>query len=158
MTREEFLRRLSEALEGNISAGAVQDNLNYYNQYILDEVRGGKTEEEVLQSLGDPWAIARTIIDTDTGSGSGESRIYEDAYEDAQTETPDRRQTGTLHVFGFDTWWKKILLVLGIILFFVIIIAVVTGIIQLLAPLVIPVLVIVIVIKLIGGNGRSGPH
>lgn len=43
MTREEFLQGLKEALDGNMDASAIQENLNYYNEYINEEVRKGKT-------------------------------------------------------------------------------------------------------------------
>lgn len=167
MTREEFLRRLEDALRGTLSPGAVQENLNYYNQYILDEIRRGKTEEEVLEVLGDPWAIARTIIDASDGTDS--SVAYDGVYEDAYTQRSggtqgtggqgqERQGNNAFHVFGFDTWWKKFLLVLCILLFFVVVIAVAMGIFRLLAPLVIPVVVILIVIRLISGNRRGGPR
>ena len=39
MTREEFLQGLKEALDGNMDASAIQENLNYYNEYINEEVR-----------------------------------------------------------------------------------------------------------------------
>ena len=34
MTREEFLQGLKEALDGNMDASAIQENLNYYNEYL----------------------------------------------------------------------------------------------------------------------------
>ena len=48
MTREEFLQGLKEALDGNMDASAIQENLNYYNEYINEEVRKGKTEQQEL--------------------------------------------------------------------------------------------------------------
>ena len=60
MTREEFLQGLKEALDGNMDASAIQENLNYYNEYINEEVRKGKTEQQVVDTLGDSWAIAQT--------------------------------------------------------------------------------------------------
>ena len=51
MTREEFLQGLKEALDGNMDASAIQENLNYYNEYINEEVRKGKTEQQVVDTL-----------------------------------------------------------------------------------------------------------
>ena len=62
MTRIEFLQQLRQALENDLSGSVVQENVDYYNQYISDEVRKGKSEEEVLRMLGDPWILARTVI------------------------------------------------------------------------------------------------
>ena len=68
MTRMEFLQQLRQALENDLSGSVVQENVDFYNQYISDEVRKGKSEEEVLQMLGDPWILARTVIDAVDGT------------------------------------------------------------------------------------------
>ena len=64
MTRSEFLNKLKEALANDLSGPVIQENVNYYSGYIADEVRKGRSEEEVVAELGDPWAIARTIIES----------------------------------------------------------------------------------------------
>ena len=61
MTKETFLSQLGSALSGNMDSGKVNENLRYYSEYISGEVQGGKTEEEVLQMLGDPWILARDV-------------------------------------------------------------------------------------------------
>ena len=72
MTREDFLRELRIALQGRIPQGEVNSQLSYYETYIIEESRKGRSESEVMESLGDPRLIAKTIIDT---YGSG---YYED--------------------------------------------------------------------------------
>ncbi len=72
MTREDFLRELRIALQGRIPQGEVNSQLSYYETYIIEESRKGRSESEVIESLGDPRLIAKTIIDT---YGSG---YYED--------------------------------------------------------------------------------
>lgn len=62
MNRSEFLAQLKSALENDLSAGAVKENVDYYNEYIQGEVRNGKSEQEVIDMLGDPWAIAKTVL------------------------------------------------------------------------------------------------
>ena len=59
-----------------------------------------------------------------------------------------------VHTFGFDTWWKKLLLILGIIGIIVLVVSIVGGIISLLAPILIPLVIIMLIIRLIGGSGR----
>ncbi|MCM1182931.1 MAG: DUF1700 domain-containing protein [Roseburia sp.] len=61
MNREEFLRQLEASLTGRVSEQVVQENISYYGNYIEEQVRGGKSEAEVLGSLGDPRLIAKTI-------------------------------------------------------------------------------------------------
>ena len=61
MRQEEFLKIFQEALAGKISDRIIQENANYYRVYIKNEIASGKTEEEVLQLLGDPRLLAKTI-------------------------------------------------------------------------------------------------
>ena len=62
MTRDEFLKELRMALQGQVSQAQVNEQLRYYENYIVEESRKGKTEEEVILSLGNPRLIAKTII------------------------------------------------------------------------------------------------
>ena len=92
MNRSEFLDKLREALENDLSGPVVRENIEYYDSYIQSEVRNGKTEQEVLDMLGDPWMIARTIIDTDEnereyyGSASGTYSSVQNTYTEEEEE------------------------------------------------------------------------
>lgn len=81
MDRYEFISILRTALTGKVPATTVEDNVQYYEEYIATQLRQGKGEEEILAALGDPRLLARTIIEankfaegTETygGDGSGE--------------------------------------------------------------------------------------
>lgn len=63
MERQEFLQGLEEALTGEISVRQLQSNLQYYRDYISEEISRGRPEQEVMEELGDPRLIARTIVD-----------------------------------------------------------------------------------------------
>ena len=65
MTKMEFLEGLRKALGNDLDCTTVQENVNYYDGYISDEVNKGRTEEEVTAELGDPWVIAQTVIDAE---------------------------------------------------------------------------------------------
>ncbi len=71
MRKEEFLQTLRRALTGDVPPGVVEENIRYYDSYITEEVRKGRTEEEVTGEIGDPRLIARTIEDTTDGAGEG---------------------------------------------------------------------------------------
>lgn len=58
MTKREFLDKLKKALVNDLSGSVIQENVNYYNDYITEEVRKGRRESDVIEELGDPWAIA----------------------------------------------------------------------------------------------------
>ena len=64
MDRTEFLEALREKLKEGMSERDISEQVNYYSKYILDEVRGGKPESQVLEELGNPTLLARTILDT----------------------------------------------------------------------------------------------
>lgn len=61
MDCEEFLKQFREALDGKVPESVIQDNVNYYRSYIGSQATGGKREEDVLKSLGDPRLLAKTI-------------------------------------------------------------------------------------------------
>ena len=63
MPKAEFLEKLRIELSSGVTPQVLQENLNYYGQYIDDEIRKGRTESEVLAELGDPWILAKTIVD-----------------------------------------------------------------------------------------------
>ena len=63
MTKQEFLSGLETALSGEVSQQVFLENMRYYQGYIKDELQKGRSEAEVLEELGSPRLIARTIID-----------------------------------------------------------------------------------------------
>ncbi len=63
MTKQEFLSGLETALSGEVSQQVFLENMQYYRGYIEEELRKGRSEGEVLEELGSPRLIARTIID-----------------------------------------------------------------------------------------------
>lgn len=82
MNRYEFVSALRAALSGKVPATTVEDNVQYYEEYIEVQLRQGKSEEEVLAALGDPRLLARTIIEankyaegTETYGGEGYGEI-----------------------------------------------------------------------------------
>lgn len=153
MNRQEFLQKLKEALENDLSGRIVQDNLNYYSQYIADEIKKGRAEQEVVDELGDPWMIARTIIDTQAvhieNETTGEYGSQEQSYD-----RPDPFKSSGVHIFGLDTWWKKLLVIVAVIAIVCIVFSIITGIISLVAPIAVPVLIIVIIVQIVKKRGR----
>lgn len=148
MTKIEFLDGLRVALSSDMSSQELQDNLNYYSQYIDDEMRKGRTEQAVLDELGDPWMIARTIIDAKGGTTANEAVYEADNREYSRKGTEQRKA----NVMLLNTWWKKLLLIICIVGIIMLLFAIITGIVSLIAPIVIPVLVIVMLVKLIKGR------
>ena len=152
MTKNEFLTKLKEALENDLDGYAVQENLAYYNSYIDEEVGRGRSEEEVLDELGDPWVIAQSVI------GMTEHRLSADEEYDRDGTSGsywtggtgrDRYSDVKVHTFTADSWWKRLLVILGIIGIVMVVFAVIGGLISLVMPVVVPVLLIVILVRIL---------
>lgn len=138
MTRAEFLQGLKTELEGRVPYSVIQENIRYYDSYISDEVNKGADEAEVIESLGGPNIIARTIVDAalntedrpdgyetyDSGKAQEEDpgrsgREYSGPYgtvdrEDSYRDTYQRN----VHYVDFSKWYVR--LAAGLIVFFII--------------------------------------
>lgn len=71
MNKREFLRQLEDALAFELPEGMVRKNYEYYSSYIDNEVRSGRRIGEVMDELGDPGLIARSIIDAAKSGADG---------------------------------------------------------------------------------------
>lgn len=148
MTRQEFLDELRIALQGKIGQNRVNEHVQYYDNYIMEEARKGRTEQEVIQSLGNPRLIAKTLIDTDNKEHNNR----------ADYDNTSRRSYDNGGELGRDTtvgyklnrWCSKLLLILIAIC----IIIIVTKVLAFLLPLVLPIMFIIIIIMLISGRRR----
>ena len=79
MSKEEFLTQLSQALRGELGNETAYGHVSYYSDYIDKEVKKGKSEAEVIEQLGNPRLIARSIIDSERkGRSSSQYETYED--------------------------------------------------------------------------------
>lgn len=151
MTRQEFLHELRIALQGEINQAAVNEHVNYYENYIIEESRKGRSEEEVITQLGNPRLIAKTLIDTTGQFGQTSGEQY---YSEHDTSGTIRNEKGFHTDFsqnkGRVIRYGKILQI--IIAALLIIIA--ANVVAFLLPIMVPVILIFIVISLIRGNRR----
>jgi len=149
MTKYEFLEKMRHALANDLDGSVVQENVNYYDSYISEEVRKGRSEEAVIEELGDPWAMARSIIDMAENSGNAGGEYM---YDSGRQVYEDGRRQGRNHVyvFGLGPWWKKLLLVLGLLGIIMVVATVVGGIFSLLAPVIVPVLIVMFILRMTG--------
>lgn len=151
MTKYEFINGLKAALENDLSSNLVQEHVNYYNDYINSEIRNGRSESEVIAELGDPWALAKNIIATEgAASSSYEEYSYDSSGKDiSKGKSSERTSNGPkVHVFGLDKWWKKLLLILGVIGVVMIVFSIITGLISLIAPVIIAFVFVRLIIRL----------
>ena len=99
MTKYEFLKELREALEGQVPMSEIEESISYYRDYISRQEADGRSEQEILEELGSPRLIAKSIIETK----GGEQIYYEDTYEEQVNE-----EEGSPKVFVFDSFLTKI--------------------------------------------------
>lgn len=112
MTREQFLDELKCALAGEVPANVMMESLSYYANYIDDEVRHGKSAEEVIEELGKPALIAKTII----AAQAGERNADYEYTEDGHTRTVKHSFNRKPHSFDLSNIISRIALVFFIIL------------------------------------------
>lgn len=154
MTRGEFLDKLRESLKDELNESEIRRQVSYYEQYIIEETKTGKSEEMVIESLGDPWVIARSVISGFEMSLGYQSEDYRtDVYGTEQYESgeEDYRQN-KVHVYTFGKWWQKALLVLAIVGILVGVISLIMGIVSIVLPILIPVMIIVFILRYFSGK------
>lgn len=62
MNKIEYVQIIEKALAGNVSPEEVRDTVAYYRDYIDMEIRKGRSEQEVLDQLGNPRLLVKSII------------------------------------------------------------------------------------------------
>lgn len=76
MRQDEFINCFREALIGKVPEQIIQDNVNYYKDYIASQIRSGQSEAEVLRALGDPRLLAKTIEESNKFAGNSSGNSY----------------------------------------------------------------------------------
>ena len=105
MNRGKFISELRQALlEGNINQNEIIDTIEYYENYFDEKIREGRNIDDVIDELGSPRLIAKTIIDT-KGSGNNDSnatdsRQYSNAYRDNYRNNRDTSYNNDYFKFG----------------------------------------------------------
>lgn len=148
MNRREFIDGLRRALAGKVEVELIEDTVKYYEDYIDTQMRMGKSEKEVLDLLGNPALIAKSIVSANRQDGNGktyEQEIYEEEEQNrySRSKFGDRGVRFIMKMPGWLVTLLVILVVLGILsLFF--------SMLSFLAPVLVPVLIVVMVIRLAG--------
>lgn len=158
MRKAEFLKELEECLSEELSLAMVRDNLVYYDRYITTEVTSGRTEDEVLDELGSPRLIARTIIDAAEASGEAGQEAgssygsYSEGYSGSYTDGDDRSSQspyGDVHYFDLNKWYVKWGIIAAVIVVLALVFFIVGGIFTLLAPVAGPIILAYVVYALL---------
>lgn len=153
MRKTEFLQELKEALQGEVSPAVIQENLNYYDNYISQEIGKGRTEDEIMEELGGPRIIAKTIIDSSEAAGGGAQPG--DYYSETDAGySQDKGMNINSHYIDLNKWYWKLLLFTIVILALLLVMTVVGGIFTLLFRFAGPILLIWLIYSLFKGMKR----
>jgi len=143
MKKSEFLAQLRSALENNMDAQRVKENVDYYEDYIRSEVAKGESEENVLAHLGDPWAIAKTILMSE--KMNGQEYTYRTDVKKEEKRTTENKVTRVAQ-------WKVWLIIAIVIIVLLSLASMALGLISMVVSFAIryavPIAVIVLVITL----------
>lgn len=148
MNKYEFVQELNAFLKGKVSEEELRDTISYYQDYIDSEIKKGRTEEEVLESLGKPRLLARTIAAT-----RGETTASEEAYTDnsySEEEMEGKKQKVYVNGKGYPLWLILTLIIVVLVLVF----ALVFHILVVLAPVILIGAAVLFLYRLFTGNGR----
>lgn len=156
MNREEFLQGLKNALSGQVPPAVVKENLDYYEEYMNTQCRNGRGEAEVMEELGDPRLIARTIVDATPGAGEGQYEAYgasgygysggsRQQEPEYAGQDPRYQRSGNIRYYDLNKWYWKLLGIAVAILVLAVVLSIVSGILAIVVPL-LPALIMVALI------------
>ncbi len=161
MDKNGFLEKLAVSLAGQVPRAVIEENVRYYDDYITGETKKGTPLREVLESLGDPRLIARSIIDAN-GGGNDMAGVYEDS-ADAGSRGVDRsggdrdwqeRRSGPIRGYRFSGIGALLLLSGILVCIFLLIGTIIGGIFLLLRPILVPLLILLFIYLIFQGPRR----
>ncbi len=105
MDRAAFIETLRRALYGKVDDVSLMEHIHYYEDYIAQETAKGRSEEDILNELGDPRLIARTILET----AGQKSRYTEYTVE----EKSDTASGSEFRVHQYEGWKAALFMALA---------------------------------------------
>lgn len=105
MTKEEFLYELKKELSALDSAEATAYNFRYYSDYIDAEIAKGRSEQEVLDELGNPRWLVNSI--KESGDYGRVQDIIEGPLENIRSN--DEEDNQTMHTIRIEGMKARIL-------------------------------------------------
>lgn len=138
MTKTEFLQILRDELDGRVPYSVIQENLSYYDTYINSELGKGISEDRIIEELGGPRLIARTIVDAtldtedrpDGFQTFGGSQTYDGAGAGSAGRTSGgaehrQEQHSSVHYLDFSKWYVRLLAGLAVFAVLILVITVI---------------------------------
>lgn len=147
MDRYEFIEKLRAALTGKTTQSVINENIRYYEEYLDAEIRKGKNEETVIEELGDPRLLAKTIIEA--GKRAGQNAYSFQTADDVVDFSQETGNNKSFHINGktyrIPVWAAALLLVLIV----VVIVTVIGAVLSFVLPIILPLLLLVMAVQII---------
>lgn len=144
MTKQEFIEKLRAALTGKIAPALVAEHIAYYEDYINTEIRKGRTEKEVLDSLGNPRLIAKSILNANGSASNDEASNTRTQSNQNYEGYGDNTDKVRKSLFAIPVWLWMLIAVLIIFCVF----GLVFSVLSYLLPIIMPILLVFFLIKL----------
>ena len=130
----------------------MADNVRYYQEYIDSEIRKGRNESEVMDQLGDPRLLAKSIIEANKRAGEsyGSNREYDEEITSDGEETNHGRDTSGGRSVMLPGWLVLLIITVVIIL----IIGAVTALLTYFLPVILVGLAVLLIVKVFQSNMR----
>lgn len=96
MNKEDFIEQLRQSLYGEVDSEIITENVIYYRGYIEEQMHAGRSEQQVLEELGNPAFIAKSIIDANENKNTSyttsqeQQTYYNDPYPEMEWEERKR--------------------------------------------------------------------
>lgn len=146
MTRNEFLDGLRRALAGKVDVETIEETIRYYEDYIDIQIKTGKSEKEVLENLGKPQLIAKSIVNA---KRNGQENGYPgEVYEEEKHQRYSRSRMGDkgVHlILNMPRWLASFLALLLLFVF----IWFVVSVLSFFAPILIPVAIVLVILAIV---------
>lgn len=150
MNKLEFVEQMRRSLSSIDDYTYVNDTIAYYENYIESQIRMGKSEEQVMQELGDPRLIAKSIC----ASHVTEDEEQQGAYKSSENTFGHKAANTVINLNGklinMPSWLLKILSVLAAVVILVLLFTVL----RILSPFLLVGFCGYMIYRMITGNGR----
>lgn len=150
MNKIEFVEQMRRSLSSIDDYTYVNDTIAYYENYIESQIRMGKSEEQVMQELGDPRLIAKSIC----ASHMTEDEAQDNVYGNRESTFSQKAANTVLNLNGklinMPSWLLKTLSVLAATVILVLLFTVL----RILSPFLLIGFCGYMIYRLITGNGR----
>lgn len=152
MSKQEFIEQLRKSLASINDYTFVNDTISYYENYIESQIRMGKSEEEVMNELGDPRLIAKSIRATHVDDEEADAQNFNREYKEEAYGTKGRHTLLNLNgrQIKLPSWLIKTLVIIVLVVVFYLVFTILRW----LSPFIIIGVLACMIYRMITGRGR----